>query len=254
MWAGDKLVDAKATTRPPYIDSRVWWYNISNPLRKEIAAEYEALRPLVEAARSESGISECLDPDDKDAEKIIESARKKYSLPTAPAMPTLCVYDESMYEIPNSPFSSGDSQIHGVGFVSLTGSLFRTVNSDGKYNNYDTILDGTASTTCYFGSSVRSSSCGSVLSDSDNEPYHFRYHQDSWDRDTGDPLPQGDVMAEWFAMVRLPIPMKKAQSIPRARAAVDKEGDALASLNACKVKPKAQVIAEARKAGKSVHS
>ena len=63
-------------------------------------------------------------------------------------------------------------------------------------------------------------------------------------------------MAEWFAMVHLPIPMKKAQSMPRARDAVQKEWDALASLPAwdiSKVIPKAQVIAEYDKAGKSVH-
>ena len=256
MWAGDKLVDAKATTRPPYIDSRVWCYNISNPLRKEIAKEYEDLRPLVEVARSAAGISEFLDSEDVYAEKIIESARKKYSLPTAPAMPTLRVYDESQFEIPNSPFSPGDSQIHGVGFVSLTGSLFRTVNSDGKYNDYDVLLDGTASTACYSGSSVRSSSCETLDSQSSTEPVHFRYHQDSCDVHTGETLPQGDVIAEWFAMVHLPIPMKKAQSIPKARAAVNKEWDALASLPAwdvSKVKPKSQVIAEARKANKPVH-
>ena len=50
--------------------------------------------------------------------------------------------------------------------------------------------------------------------------------------------------------------MKKAQSIPRARAAVDKEWDALASLPAwdlSRVKSNAQVIAEARKAGRTVH-
>ena len=63
-------------------------------------------------------------------------------------------------------------------------------------------------------------------------------------------------MAEWFAMVHLPIPMKRAQTIPLAKAAVDKEWNALASLPAWdikRVKPKAQVIAEAKEAGKTVY-
>ena len=176
-------------------------------------------------------------------------------------MPTLRVYDERQFDAPFSRFSPGiRSGLQSVGFVNVIGSLFRTVNSDGKYNNYDVLLDGTTSTTCLSGSSVRSSSCGSIRSESEHsfspEPYQFRYHQNSWGRQTGEILPQGDVMAEWFAMVHLPIPMKKAQSIPRARAAVDKEWDALASLPAwdvSKVRPKAQVIAEARKAGRTVH-
>ena len=261
MWAGDRLINAKATTRPPYIDSRAWC-DLSNPLRKEISAEYGAIQPLVETARSEAGISEFLNPEDANAEKIIEAARKKYSLQSAPAMPVLRVYDERQYDAPYSPFSppSISSGLQNVGFASVTGSLFRTINPEGKYNNYDVLLDGTTSTTCLSGSSVRSSSCGSVRSDSEHslspEPYHFRYHQDSWDRHTAEHSPQGDVIAEWFAMVHLPIPMKKAQSIPRARAAVDKEWDALASLPAwdlSRVKPKAQVIAEARKAGRTVH-
>ena len=262
MWAGDKLIQAKKTTRPPYIESHVWSYSISDAMRKAIAAEYEAQRPLVEAARSEAGISEFLDPDDSKAEKIIEAARRKLFLPAAPAMPTLRVYDERLHEPPNSPFRPENNQIHHVGFVTAVGSLFRTIGTDGNYNDYD-VRDGTESTTYYSGSSVRSSSCETPVSDSESsmgdgtpvpDPYHFRYHQDDYDRDTGDLTQQGDVMAEWFAMVHLPIPMKRAQTMPRANAAVNKEWDALASLPAWdlkRVKPKAQVIGEAKKAGKS---
>ena len=109
-------------------------------MRKEISAEYEALRPIVEAARSEVGIVEFLDPDDKNVEKIIEAARRKLSLPAAPAMPTLRFYDERKFELPHSPFSPSFSNVQNVGFVSTTGSLFRTVNSDGKYNDFDSFI------------------------------------------------------------------------------------------------------------------
>ena len=91
-------------------------------------------------------------------------------------------------------------------------------------------------------------------SDEDSrEPYYFRYHQDSWDRQKGH-LSTGDYMAEWFA--NLPIPMKKAMSIPNAKKAVNKEWDALASLPASdvsKVRPKADVIADAKRRRKTVH-
>ena len=93
MWAGEKLINAKKTSRPPYIDSRVWSDSISDPMRKSIAAEYELLRPVVESARTEAGISEFLDPDDASAESTIRAARDKLALPAAPAMPTLRVYD-----------------------------------------------------------------------------------------------------------------------------------------------------------------
>ena len=73
-------------------------------MRKAIAAEYEALRPVVEAARKEAGISEFLDPDDTEAESVIKAAREKLALPAAPAMPTLRVYDERLTDPPHSPF------------------------------------------------------------------------------------------------------------------------------------------------------
>ena len=79
MWAGGKLINAKATTRPPYIDSRVWCNDLSNPLRKEISAEYEAIRPLVETARSEAGISEFLNPEDAHAEKTRGCTQEVFS-------------------------------------------------------------------------------------------------------------------------------------------------------------------------------
>ena len=41
------------------------------------------------------------------------------------------------------------------------------VNSNGKYNTYDVLLYGTTSTICYSGSSMRSSSCGSIRSESE---------------------------------------------------------------------------------------
>ena len=61
MWAGNKLIQAKKTTRPPYIDSRIWSDSISAGMRKAIAEEYELLRPVVEAVRNAHGISEFLD-------------------------------------------------------------------------------------------------------------------------------------------------------------------------------------------------
>ena len=89
---------------------------------------------------------------------------------------------------------------------------------------------------------MRSSSCDSLVSLSEDEPVHFRYHQDSWDRATGEFVPQGDIIAERFAMLHIPIRMKSAQSIPRAKAVVNKEWDALAAIlcwDFTKVKPKA---------------
>ena len=56
-------------------------------------------------------------------------------------------------------------------------------------------------------------------------------------------------MAEWFAMVRLPIRLKKAMTVPSAKQAVNKEVNALASLAAwdsSRVRAKAEVISETR--------
>ena len=101
-------------------------------------------------------------------------------------------------------------------------------------------MDCTKSTIVYFGSSVRSFSPGSLDSDAQSlcsaaplgaAPCHFRENQDSLGiSESGELIAQGDVMAEWFAMVHLPIPMKKAQSIPRAKAKVDEEWNSLASM------------------------
>ena len=63
-------------------------------------------------------------------------------------------------------------------------------------------------------------------------------------------MSHGEPMAELFAMVHLPISMKQAMQIPNAKKAVDKEWDALAKISAwdlSKVRPKAEVIAEAKK-------
>ena len=267
-------------------------------MRKAIAAEYEALRPVIEAARKEAGITEFLDPEDADAESIIKAARAKFALPAAPAMPTLRVYDERLVDPPHSPFcpprsdtvvsatrsdtavsattaaSIANPKVNEFGVVTNLGSLFRTCDSNGAYRNLDTIFDNTSTTCC--GSSIRSSSVGSdesdvgvssrlgsLLSPSDtavsaqsSKPVHFRHHHDNFDKRTQQHLATGDVVAEYFAMVHLPIPMKKAMNIPKAKQAVDKEWDALQQLEAWDLKgmkPKSQVIAEADKAGKSVH-
>ena len=290
MWAGEKLINAKKTSRPPYIDSRVWSDSISDPMRKSIAAEYELLRPVVESARKEAGISEFLDPDDAHAESIIKAAREKLALPVAPAMPTLRVYDERLSSPPYSPFCPprSDTEVSATGrdtavsatsaasfgVVTNLGSMFRTYDSDGTYRKLDTMLDNTSTTFC--GSSVRSSSagtdesdvgvstrlgslrspCDTAVSAQPAEPVHFRHHHDSYDKQTQQHLSTGDVVAEQFAMVHLPIPMKKAMQIPKAKDAVTKEWDALEKIEAWDLKgmkPKSQVIAEANKAGKSVH-
>ena len=65
-------------------------------------------------------------------------------------------------------------------------------------------------------------------------------------------------MAEHFAMVHLPVPMEKAMRIPKAKEAVDKEWNALANpkrpaWDLSKVKPRAEVIAQANKENRSVH-
>ena len=111
--------------------------------------------------------------------------------------------------------------------------MFRTYDSNGIYKDFDIVLDGTSSTKlCSSAADVPStpSSVASVsqLRDTNNDedatkPVHFRHHQDSWDRKTGEHVQCGDVMAECFAMVHLPIPIKKAMTIPNAKKAVDKE-------------------------------
>ena len=105
MWAGDELIQTKKTTRPPYIDSRVWSDSISAGMRKAIAEEYKLPRPVIDAARNAHGISEFLDPDDKEGVGVIKAARNKLALPPALAMPTLRVYDERQYAPPFSPFN-----------------------------------------------------------------------------------------------------------------------------------------------------
>ena len=156
-------------------------------------------------------------------------------------MPVLKVYDERV-------FQPGDSSIGLVGFATVDGSLFRTYGSDGKYTNIDIIQEGLNASSVLSAAqqssltneaiavtSGRTRPADSKLftidaqSDDDTEPRHFRYHQDSWDRKIGH-LSTGDSMAEWFAMVHLPIPMKKAMTMPNAKKAVDKEWDALANL------------------------
>ena len=161
-----------------------------------------------------------------------------------------------------SVFALGNSKIGSVGFVAITGSLFRTYDEKRKYRDFNVTPDGTTSTTCYCGSSIRSLSCNSVDSDTLvsaelNKPYHFRHHQDSYDKTSEEKhLQTGDVVAEWFAMVHMPIPMKKALEIPMAKQAVDKEWKALEDLPAwdlSRVRPRAEVVAEAKKLKKSVH-
>ena len=68
------------------------------------------------------------------------------------------------------------------------------------------------------------------MSAESNTPYHFRHHQDSYDKTSEQHLQNGDVVAEWFAMVHMPIPMKKALEIPLAKQVVDKEWKALEDL------------------------
>ena len=60
----------------------------------------------------------------------------------------------------------------------------------------------------------------------------------------------------WFGLVRTPVPIPKALKIPEAREALKEEWDKLertTAWNLKAVKPKAQVIAEAKKEGRSVH-
>ena len=83
-------------------------------------------------------------------------------------MPTLRVYDERLFEPPNSPFAPGDSQIHIVGFVITVGSLFRTIDTEGNYKDFDVALEGTNSTTCCSGSCLQSLSPRSISSDDES--------------------------------------------------------------------------------------
>ena len=171
------------------------------------------------------GITEHLDNDDTDALDFIEADRKKHTLPAAPAMPVQRVYDERVLQRQNSTIVS-------IGFASLSGSYFRTYDSNGKYKHFDIMMEGT-SATHILGATVsqlvpeKGSPSGVAP-----EPIHFRHHQDTWDSKTQQHLPNGDVVDEWIAMVHLPIPMKKALTIPKAKAAMGKEWDALASLPA----------------------
>ena len=60
---------------------------------------------------------------------------------------------------------------------------------------------------------------------------------------------------EWYAMVHTPVPITKAYKIPDARKAIDKEWDKLTKKGAwdfSTVKPRKQVIAEAKRKGVSV--
>ena len=52
---------------------------------------------------------------------------------------------------------------------------------------------------------------------------------------------------EWFALVHTPVPIPKALTIPDAKKALDKAWDV------SKVRPKAEVIAQAKRAGRPVH-
>ena len=94
---------------------------------------------------------------------------------------------------------------------------------------------------CYVGGDPRFSARG--------ENYHPRPHQDHT-------APKGFASCEQMAMVHLPIPINKAMKIPDAKKAVDAEWLAhhqKKTWNVNKVRPKAEVIAEAQKNNKSVH-
>ena len=61
---------------------------------------------------------------------------------------------------------------------------------------------------------------------------------------------------DWFGLVHTPVPIPKALKIPDAREALHKEWDKLEGKNAWDLKavrPKAQVIKEAKAEGRSVH-
>ena len=68
--------------------------------------------------------------------------------------------------------------------------------------------------------------------------------------------PNGYASADLLALVHLPIPIAKAMKIPDAKKAVDAEWAAHVqkkTWNADRVRPKAEVIAEAQKKNMSVH-
>ena len=114
---------------------KVWQNQISPAQRKIIADEWKSTLPLIEAARKELGIGEFLDPDDDNAIPLIKEARKKFCVKEAPAMPTIRVYDERLPQVqtPSTPSraATGTGGISAVGFAALTGSLFRTYDSNG---------------------------------------------------------------------------------------------------------------------------
>ena len=68
--------------------------------------------------------------------------------------------------------------------------------------------------------------------------------------------PAGFASLEQYAMVHMPIPIQKANKIPAAKAAVDAECQAhmdKKTWDVSKVRPKAEVIAEAKAKNESVH-
>ncbi len=61
---------------------------------------------------------------------------------------------------------------------------------------------------------------------------------------------------DWFGLAHTPIPIPKALKVPAAREALHSEWAKLESKNSCDVKavrPKAEVIKEAKAEGRSVH-
>ena len=63
-------------------------------------------------------------------------------------------------------------------------------------------------------------------------------------------------MARYFAMLHLPIPMKKAMTIPNAKSVVNKEWKAFEDVPAgdiSRVRPTAEVTAKAKRMTKFVH-
>ena len=68
--------------------------------------------------------------------------------------------------------------------------------------------------------------------------------------------PKGFASEEWYALVHTPVPIPKAMLIPEAKAGLEKEWNKLEvkkAWNIDKVKPKAEVIAQAKRNGRPVH-